>query len=347
MSDPANPRWPGSASGRGGAANLRTVDLNLLVVFQALVEERSAAQAADRLGVSPSAVSHALRRLRDLFNEELFVRNATGLTPTPLALELAEDIGASLAGIEAVVGRRQRFDPQTSRRTFTIQVADYVSGFLLPSLAARLGEVAPSVSIVVVPFETRGEPGAVPSLVIRLADPHGEPEGTRFERLMCDDFVVLMRADHPAAEGDWSVERYASLRHLKVSAAAVGSRLIDERLADRGLTRHVVMTIPTRSAIASVVANSDLVAAVPRRWYEREGRFGPFRVRPLPLEEVMLDIVQCWEPRHDRQPAERWLRRLVTEIFAAQAAGEAEGGLRRGEGEGEPPPVAAAHEPAS
>ena len=299
--------------------NLRTVDLNLLVIFQALVAERSASGAAARLGLSPSAVSHALRRLRELFNDDLFTRTAGGLVPTTHALDLAAEIGRGLDAIEQAIEQRRDFDPLVSSRTFTIQIADYVSGFVLPRLSAVLRAEAPGVKLVIAPFSDRlGSSEEPASLQIRLTWGDERPPGIRSQRLLTDSFVVLMRRGHEAARAPMTVEHYASLNHIKVSAAAVGTTIIDDSLANRGLERNVVLTVPHWIEVPSIIERTDLVAVVPARWCQSDNRLTRFSTASLPLDEVTLNVDQCWDSRRDRDPAQRWLRQRIAKIFAGQ-----------------------------
>lgn len=296
--------------------NLRTIDLNLLVIFDALIKETSVSAAAERVGLSPSAVSHALRRLRATMNDDLFVRTSRGIQPTERAIQLAGEVGLALQQIEYALEKQQVFDPAQSTRSFRIQVSDYVSGFLLPRLIEALREQAPLVRIVAEQFPLHEDPTKEPAdLQVRLTYGAEQPNTLRRERLISDHFIVVMRKGHPASQREMTAERYAALNHLKVSIGAIGSTPIDDALARRGLSRHIVLTTPSWSEISAIIERSDLVAVVPNGWQEPFNRSNRFDFAPLPLKEVLFSIDQCWDAKRHRDAGQKWLRTLVADIF--------------------------------
>lgn len=296
--------------------NLRTIDLNLLVIFDALMKENSVSAAAHRVGLSPSAVSHALRRLRVTMNDELFRRTTRGIQPTERAIDLSGEIGLALHQIEYALDRQQVFDPGQSTRTFRIQVSDYVSGFLLPRLVEILRQQAPSVQIIAEQFPLNGDQMREPAdLQIRLTFGTQQPDTLRTEHLITDRFIVIMKKGHAAYEGKMTAEHYAALNHLKVSLGAIGSTPIDDALANRGLKRNIVMTVPNWSEISPIIERSDLVTVVPNGWQDVDNRQRRFVFAPLPLEEVLFSIDQCWDAKRDRDAGQKWLRNLISGIF--------------------------------
>ena len=296
--------------------NLRTIDLNLLVIFDALIKETSVSAAADRVGLSPSAVSHALRRLRTTMNDELFVRTNRGIQPTERAIQLAGEVGVALQQIESALEKQQVFDPALSTRSFRIQVSDYVSGFLMPRLIEALRGQAPSVSIVAEQFPLHEDPTKEPAdLQVRLTYGVEEPDTLRREHLISNSFIVVMRKGHPAGRKELTAERYAELNHLKVSIGAIGSSPIDDALAQRGLKRNIVLTMPSWTEISAIIERSDLVAVVPNGWQDPFNRRNRFDFAPLPLNEVLFSIDQCWDAKRHRDPGQKWLRTLVADIF--------------------------------
>lgn len=301
--------------------NLRSFDLNLLVIFQAIMAKRSVVGAAEQVGLSPSAVSHALSRLRVMLNDELFTRTPGGLEPSPRALELHGEITTGLSHIANAIEAQHRFDPSKSERVFTMQIADYVSGILLPRLTERLCREAPGVSVNVMPFsvasETRNESADVQ---IRFTPNDRHQTEARNMRLLTDRFIVVMRPDHPAVGRKMTPELYASLHHVKLSQAATGTTLIDDALARRGLQRRIVMTVPGWFDMPEIVEKTDLVAIVPSHWPEADARLRRLHSVDLPLEEVRFSIDLCWDVRRERDPAQRWFRHLITEIFERSQA---------------------------
>jgi len=296
--------------------NLRNFDLNLLVIFRAIMARGSIAGAAEEIGLSPSAVSHALARLRIMLNDELFFRTAEGVRPTDRARELSADIERGLGFISTAISLQHQFVPSEAKRVFTMQVADYVSGFLLPRLAERLQDEAPGVSFDILPFSI--SPESVWDRVdmqVRLTPGRLQPEMVRSQRLLADEIVVLMRRDHPRANDPMTAELYADLPHVKLSQSATGTTVIDDALAARGLERHMAMTVASWFEIPDIVAKSDLIAIAPRRLFSLDPRLRNLKASPLPLEEVVFSFDLCWDLRTEREPGQKWLRKVVSDVF--------------------------------
>jgi DNA-binding transcriptional LysR family regulator len=296
--------------------NLRNFDLNLLVIFRAIMNRGSIAGAAEEIGLSPSAVSHALARLRVMLNDELFFRTADGVSPTDRARELNSDIERGLGFISTAISLQHQFVPAEANRVFTMQVADYVSGFLLPRLAERLQVEAPGVSIDILPFSITAESvWDRVDMQVRLTPGRLQPEMVRSQRLLADEIVVLMRRDHPRAGEPMTAELYAELPHVKLSQSATGTTVIDDALAARGLRRHMAMTVASWFEIPDIVANSDLIAIAPRRLFSLDPRLNNLQAAPLPLKEVVFSFDLCWDLRTEREPGQKWLRKLVSDVF--------------------------------
>jgi DNA-binding transcriptional LysR family regulator len=298
--------------------NLRNFDLNLLVIFRAIMARGSIVGAADEIGLSPSAVSHALARLRVMLNDELFYRTAEGVRPTDRARELSADIERGLGFISTAISQQHQFVPEEATRTFTLQVADYVSGFLLPRLAKRLQSEAPNLVIDILPFSVSSESvWDRVDMQVRLTPGRLKPEMVRSQRLLADDIVVLMRPDHPCADEAMTAELYADLPHVKLSQSATGTTVIDDALAARGLKRDLPMTVASWFDIPDIVANSDLIAIAPRRLLTLDPRLEHLISSPLPLQEVVFSFDLCWDLRTEREPGQKWLRRVISEVFSA------------------------------
>ncbi|KNX39825.1 Nodulation protein D 2 [Roseovarius tolerans] len=296
--------------------NLRNFDLNLLVIFRAIMARGSIAGAAEEIGLSPSAVSHALARLRVMLNDELFFHTAEGVRPTDRARELSADIERGLGFISTAISLQHQFVPSEAKRVFTMQVADYVSGFLLPRLAERLQVEAPGVSFDILPFSI--SPESVWDRVdmqVRLTPGRLQPEMVRSQRLLADEIVVLMRRDHPRANDPMTAELYAELPHVKLSQSATGTTVIDDALAARGLERHMAMTVASWFEIPDIVAKSDLIAIAPRRLFSLDPRLRNLKASPLPLEEVVFSFDLCWDLRTEREPGQKWLLKVVSDVF--------------------------------
>lgn len=285
--------------------DLSRTDLNLLVVFQAVLDERHVARAARRLNLSPSAVSHSLGRLRSLLDDPLFLRTPRGVTPTRRAETLAAPIAEILARVREVVATAEPFDPARSTRRFTVGAPDGVSSVFLPPLLAALGQDAPGIDLAMRQLLPRpGEP--TPELAWRdsLADLEAgraevlvmpvEDIPARFDRrlLYDEDFVVAARAGHIFV-ADATLTRYAAAAHLVVSHSGDPFGFVDAALREQGLSRRVALTVPNFPFALGVLADSDMIAALPRRFVARHGaRFGVVAVEPpLPLPRFRLQIV--------------------------------------------------------
>jgi DNA-binding transcriptional LysR family regulator len=225
--------------------HIASVDLNLLVVFDALVAEGHATRAAERIGLTQPAVSHSLNRLRALFGDPLFVRSPRGMLPTPLAKDIAPGVRSILEQVEGVLLGGRAFDPTESTRQFVVGLSDYAAFVLLPRLTARLGREAPGVSLVVRnTSRSVGLPmlddGAVELIAGNFPEP---PTHMREELLYEEDFICAGRSDHPDLGERLDLDHYLSLRHLQVSMKGNPSGYVDAVLTGKGLKRNVVVTV--------------------------------------------------------------------------------------------------------
>jgi DNA-binding transcriptional LysR family regulator len=285
--------------------DLSRADLNLLVLFEVVLTERHVGRAADRLNLTPSAVSHGLGRLRRLLNDPLFLRTPKGVAPTARAMELAAPIAEILAGMRSVISTAEPFDPTKSTRRFTIGAPDGVSAVALPPLLAELRRTAPGVDISVrqmlpTPGETSPERAwrtAFADLEARAMDIAIIPSGhipARFHALSLyeEDFVIAMRAGHPLAT-DPTLERYCEMQHLVVSLTGDPHGFVDEALAKQGYSRRIALTVPNFMFALAVIAETDLISALPRQFVAMHAaRFAVVaRDPPLPLTRFRLNAV--------------------------------------------------------
>jgi DNA-binding transcriptional LysR family regulator len=257
---------------------LSRTDLNLLVLFEAVLKERHVGRAAKKLNLTPSAVSHGLNRLRRLLNDPLFLRTPKGVVPTARAAELATPIADVLARVRNVISIAEPFDPTDSVRRFTIGAPDGASAVFLPPLLTELRRLAPGIDISVrpllpVPRETSPDHAwrnAFADLEARHMDIAVIPSDhvpTRFHRLCLyeEDFVVAMRAGHPFAD-DPTLERYCEAQHLVVSFTGDHHGFVDQALAERGYSRRIALTVPNFMFALAVIADTDLISVLPRRF---------------------------------------------------------------------------------
>lgn len=296
--------------------HLANADLNLLVVFDALVAEGHATRAAERIGLTQPAVSHALNRLRALFGDPLFVRSPRGMMPTPLAQDIAPSVRSILEQVEGVLLGGRTFNPADSKRQFVLGLSDYAAFVLLPRLTARLDREAPGVSLVVRnTSRSVGLPmlddGAVELIAGNFPEP---PAHMREELLYEEDFVCVGRGDHPGLDETLDLDRYLSLRHLQVSMKGNPSGYVDAVLAEKGLKRNVVVTVGHFLMAPMLVDASDLVATEPGRLFAPLAGRLPLRLFPPPLDIPTFRVVQTWHARHDADPGHQWLRRVLREV---------------------------------
>jgi DNA-binding transcriptional LysR family regulator len=275
--------------------DLSRADLNLLVLFEVVLQERHVGRAAERLNLSPSAVSHGLGRLRRLLNDPVFLRTPKGVVPTARALELAGPIADILARVRQVVTSAEPFDPATTHRRFIIGAPDGVSAVLLPTLLETLATLAPGVDIGVrqllplpgIAGAARAWQAALDDLESRAIDvavvPVEEVPARFVARTLYEEnFVVATRADHPFA-ADPTLDRYCELRHVVVSMTGDAEGLFDEALARLGRSRRVALTVPNFMQSMGLVAATDIVAALPRKLVEMHAARYGLRISALPV----------------------------------------------------------------
>jgi DNA-binding transcriptional LysR family regulator len=298
--------------------NLRSIDLNLLVVFEALMDTRSVGRAAQKVGMSPSAMSHGLRRLRATFDDELLKRTADGLVPTLRALDLVDPIRAALRQIQYSLARQLDFDPKTSERTFKIQFSDYFfTGGVLTDVCTRVQAEAPGVKLIVEHLAPGAglDLGDTGSIRVQVNFGDGANAPYERERLLEERFVLVMRRSHPAARKRMTPELFCTLRQLRLSLPASGANRLDDFLGRHGLSRRVALEIPNPLWLLSIVRKTNLCAIVPERWTELRGHGSELALVSLPVSEDRFAVDQLWHTRNDRDAGHRWLRGLVAQRF--------------------------------
>lgn len=298
--------------------NPRTLDVQLLLVFDALMTERHVTHAARTLGLSQSALSHALRRLRERFGDPLLVRTPRGMEPTPRALELVEPVRYAIRQVETVFSSSPHFVPAESRDRFVIRIGDTNEYLLLPALLAELATHAPGISITVrhlSPAETMKslEDGSVDFAVSALVS---HPKSIRTQVLARDRMVCAMSRDHPAARHTLTPGRFLALRHIRVAQDGGDTRFVEEHLRARSLERTVVAATPHLLAALHTVAETELAIAVPEKMARAFDSAGRLVLRKLPFGGDPFDWKLYWHSRHHARPAQRWMRELVMRTWA-------------------------------
>ena len=271
--------------------NLGALDLNLLTVFDAIMVERNVTRAATRVGLSQPATSHALNRLRHMLRDDLFIRSPKGMQPTPRAEQLAPAIRTALAGLQQAL-EPARFEASEATRQFRIAVDNYSAVVLVGALAGKLAKLAPKATLECRPSGTLPVHDMLDRGELDLAlGPYGA-QGERFSHrpLLIDDFVVVMRGEHPAAQHkNLSMAAFAALPHLEITSIPFTTDFIDEALAAEGLRRRVQLRAPLLSSVR-ILAASDMVTVMRRRIAEAKSPAGAWdtKLGPGRMQEIEL-----------------------------------------------------------
>ncbi|MBK7546990.1 MAG: LysR family transcriptional regulator [Rhodoferax sp.] len=302
---------------------LSQIDLNLLLVFHQLLIDRRVSTAATSLGLSQPAASNALRRLRQLLGDALFLRTPHGMEPTPYALQLAEPVALALGTLHTALNERASFDPATSSRAFTLAMTDVGEVYFLPVLMDALARTAPGVTLraVSVTDPALKEHMASGQVDLALGLLPQLQAGFFQQVLFHQPYVCLMRNGHAlATRPALSLADFKAADHVQVESAGTGHSRVDEALQRHGLTRRIRLTLPHFVALGHVLASTDLIATVPERYAQRaEQPFG-LTTRPLPVTLPASAIHQFWHARLQRDPGCQWLRALVASTFGADGS---------------------------
>ena len=298
---------------------LAGVDLNLVVALDALLAERHVTRAAARLGITQSAASHALARLRDLFGDPLLVRGARGaMTPTPRAEALAPQVHRVLIDLAGVL-RGETFDPATARRVFRIGASDYAELVLLPKLIERVARLAPGIELWVHPFGDHGDAELTAgTLDVVIAPPRGAARGAgSYEKLLFDEgFTCIVRAEHPLAGGRMTLARYCAAAHVLVAPRGTPGSIVDTSLAEHGRSRRIALAVPHFLVVPYIVAGSDLVATLASRIAALFTETLGLVAMPPPVPLPRFQIALAWHERNHNDTPHRWLREQMLAVAA-------------------------------
>lgn len=296
------------------------MDLNLLLAFEALFAERSVTRAALRLGITQPAMSNALRRLRTLLGDPVFIRTAQGMTPTARALTLGPTIQAALDAVRGSINTTV-FDPQRSTASFSIATLDYLEALYFPKLIGRLATAGAALRLRVrrlpaiyeLPREQL-ESGAIDCALGPFPHPMTPQSGLQSQALLQEDWVCIARKGHPAFRRPLSLKAYADLKHLAITypEAGTGKGMIDRLLAAHGLTRTCPASVPHFTTLPFHVAQTDCIATLPRQLATLFARTLPLQIATAPLRRPAA-ISLIWHSRTTGDPAHRWFRAIVAQ----------------------------------
>ncbi len=309
------------------STNFRTLDLNLLRVFDEVMSERSLTRAADKLAITQPAVSNALQRFRDAMGDELIKRSGREMVPTPRALELWPAVREALSQLQDVMAP-SHFEPSAATTTFVLAMADATAAKLMPGLVEVLDREAPGISIRVVPLTTRDPRRMLDAEAVDMAIGYfpavfadltakaqaGETVAFTHQRLYSGEYVCVMRHDHPLAKGPLTLNRYCAARHLLVSFSGRPFGFIDESLKLLGRERRIVLTVNQFFTAGKVVASSNLLTVLPRHFVNVTGYADQLTYRELPFGVPPVHVDAVWHHREQRVSAHAWLRETLAKL---------------------------------
>lgn len=296
--------------------NLRTIDLNLLVAFDALLSERNVSRAADKLGMTQSALSHALRRLRVVFGDPLLKRGPRGMEPTDRALALRQPLKDALADIHSMLSSRIVFDPASTSRTFRLSMSDAMSVEALPLIMRRLRKQAPNIDLLVTTHSRREVYARIENDDVEMAIGVFPqlPEGLLNRELYRDELLCVADKNHPLLRrGRMDEQAYLACPHVTVAPNLESGIQLDDIFAAMGLVRRVVATVPHYLAVPALIRGTDLIANTRRRLVEVLRTSSGLVVFPIPVKMRIpgLSFRQIWHRRYDGDAGHRWLRDLI------------------------------------
>ncbi|HLB90966.1 MAG TPA: LysR family transcriptional regulator [Terriglobales bacterium] len=341
--------------------HLSQVDLNLFVVLEAIYREGNITRAGVQLNLTQPAISHALKRLRELMQDPLFVRQGAHMVPTPFTRNIIEEVRQALQILEVNLSQSRNFDPKNTRRNFHLALWEYAEALLLPPLLQRLTDAAPGMSITTSrvrrrDLETELASGSV-DLAIEI--PMTVSDRIRHKWLLNEQFVVMARHGHPAIKGKLDLDTYVGQRHVHISSRRHGPSLVDIELSRRGLRRNVVLRSQHNLTGCLVVSQTDMLLTLPERHAKllnanlmngastgapttrlprknssaaRRNETRMNQVYPFPLAIPRLEAHLYWHESVENDPANRWLRQEIEDVLTAGERETASEGAGRARG---------------
>jgi DNA-binding transcriptional LysR family regulator len=295
--------------------NLAAIDLNLLVALDALIAEAHVGRAARRIGRSQPTTSHALKRLRTLFDDPLLVQVGSRMELTPRAAALRDAVGDALRRVQALLAT-EAFEPRESPRRFTAMMQDHIAHLLVPAMVQRLHAQAPGIRLDVVPWQSPGtaKPEQLHALDLLISCTPMDIAGFEKDALFTDTEAVVVRAGYPRASRLRSLDVFLRARHVAVVGAGLREDPVDAWLRGEGLARDVVLQVPSYLQALQAAARSDVVAFVPRRLARSMARRLSLQVLPSPIDPGHYEEQLFYPRRAAREPGSMWLRSLLQTI---------------------------------
>ena len=301
------------------------MDLNLFVVLEAIYREGNITRAGHQLNLTQPAISHALKRLRDLLQDPLFVRKGPHMVPTPFTRNMIEEVRQALQILETNLSQSRNFIPEHTRRTFQMSLWEYAEALILPSLLQRLTHAAPGMSITTSRVKRRDLETELASGSIDLAIdiPMTTSDRIRHKRLLNEPFVVLARHGHPAVKEKLDLDTYVAQRHIQISSRRYGPSLIDIELGRQGLRREIFLRSQHNLTACMVVSQTDMLLTLPERHAQLLNKVLVNQIYPFPLQEPRLEAHLYWHESVENDPANRWLREEIEKVLTPEVRARA------------------------
>lgn len=295
--------------------NPNRMDLNLFAVFHAILEMRSVTIAADQFGITQPAMSNALARLRELLGDPLFVSTSSGMQPTPYALQIAAPIADALNGLQNALSQRNDFNPLESEQTYRFHITDMGQINIIPALLERMQTIAPHIKIEVETLSLDKihdglENGQINFSLGHLPKLNGR--NIRSQKLFQERYVVLMRANHPAAH-PFTQKEFLNAAHAVVTSVGGGHHVVEELLVKK--RARIMARLPNIMAISMTLSRTDLIATIPRRVATELAKTGALKIHALPMTIPDFDVCVFWHERSQRSAANIWMRGQLVELF--------------------------------
>ena len=294
--------------------HISRVDLNLFIVFEAIYAEGSVTRASLKLNLTQPAISHALGRLRLMFDDPLFVRQGHQMVSTPLARSIIEPVRHSLRGFEVTLNKLNRFDPASTEKEFTLALRDVLESTVLPPLMVALEHDAPHARVAAVQVDRReleselqaGTLDCAIDVLLPLA-----PD-IRHARILADRTLVVVRRGHPRLQGEITLDQYLAEQHILASSRRKGPGIEDFELSRIGMQRKIRLRCQHYFAACRVVSQTDLILTMPERYARVANQQFDNQLLPLPLEMPAWDVYLYWHANVEDDPANKWLRERLT-----------------------------------
>ena len=306
--------------------HLSQVDLNLFVVLEAIYREGNITRAGQQMNLTQPAISHALKRLRDLLQDPLFVRHGPHMVPTPFTRNMIEQVRQALQILEVNLSASRNFVPENTRRNFHLSMWEYAEALILPHLLPRLTLAAPGMSITTSRVKRRDLETELANGSVDLAIdiPMTMSDRIRQKWLLNEPFVVIARQGHPAIGDKLDLDTYLRQRHIQVSSRRQGPSLVDIELSRRGLRRQVFLRSQHNFTAWMVVSNTDMLLTLPERLAQLMNPGFMNQVHPFPLPAPRLEAHLYWHESVENDPANRWLREEIEKVLTPEPRTSAE-----------------------